>query len=60
MNVVSIRDKIDTSNAMGRCFFRIMASIAELERDMISERTSNTIVYNNFIFSDTTNKIKKV
>lgn len=36
---VSIQDKIDTSTAMGRFFFRTMASIAELERDIISERT---------------------
>lgn len=36
---VSIQDSIDTSTAMGRFFFRIMASVAELERDIISERT---------------------
>lgn len=36
---VSIQDKIDTSTAMGRFFFRVMASISELERDIISERT---------------------
>lgn len=36
---VSVQDNIDTSTALGRFFFRIMASIAELERDIISERT---------------------
>jgi DNA invertase Pin-like site-specific DNA recombinase len=36
---VSIQDSIDTSTPMGRFFFRTMASIAELERDIISERT---------------------
>lgn len=36
---VSIQDNIDTSTPMGRFFFRIMASIAELERDIIVERT---------------------
>jgi DNA invertase Pin-like site-specific DNA recombinase len=36
---VSIQDNIDTSTAMGRFFFRMMASIAEMERDIISERT---------------------
>lgn len=36
---VSLKDNIDTSTAMGRFFFRVMASIAELERDIISERT---------------------
>ncbi|MGG0718399.1 recombinase family protein [Robertmurraya massiliosenegalensis] len=38
---VSIQDNIDTSTAMGRFFFRIMASIAELERDILSERTKS-------------------
>lgn len=43
MNVqfVSIADSIDTSTAMGKFFFRTMASIAELERDIISERTKS-------------------
>jgi DNA invertase Pin-like site-specific DNA recombinase len=36
---VSIQDLIDTATPMGRFFFRILASIAELERDIISERT---------------------
>lgn len=39
VHFVSIQDNIDTSNAMGRFFFRMMASMAELERDIISERT---------------------
>ncbi|GIN62769.1 DNA invertase [Robertmurraya siralis] len=38
---VSLQDSIDTSTAMGRFFFRVMASIAELERDIISERTKS-------------------
>lgn len=38
---VSINDSIDTSTAMGKFFFRTMASIAELERDIISERTKS-------------------
>jgi DNA invertase Pin-like site-specific DNA recombinase len=36
---VSIQDNIDTSTPMGRFFFRVMASLAELERDIISDRT---------------------
>lgn len=36
---VSIVDGIDTSTPVGRFFFRTMASIAELERDIIVERT---------------------
>lgn len=39
VNFVSIQDNIDTGTAMGRFFFRTMASIAELERDIIIERT---------------------
>lgn len=38
-DVVSLTDGIDTTTAMGRFFFHIMAAIAELERGMISERT---------------------
>jgi DNA invertase Pin-like site-specific DNA recombinase len=38
---VSLQDNIDTSTPMGRFFFRVMASIAELERDIISERTKS-------------------
>lgn len=41
VDFISIQDKIDTSSAMGRFFFRTMASIAELERDIISERTKS-------------------
>lgn len=38
---VSLQDNIDTSTPMGRFFFRVMASIAELERDIVSERTKS-------------------
>lgn len=41
---VSIQDSIDTSTPMGRFFFRILASIAELERDIISERTKSGLI----------------
>jgi DNA invertase Pin-like site-specific DNA recombinase len=39
VHFVSLQDNIDTTTAIGRFFFRVMASIAELERDIISERT---------------------
>lgn len=39
VDLVSIVDGIDTSTPVGRFFFRTMASIAELERDIIVERT---------------------
>lgn len=38
---VSLHDNIDTSTPMGKFFFRMMASIAELERDITSERTKS-------------------
>ncbi len=41
VHFVSITDNIDTSTAIGKFFFRTMASIAELERDIIRERTKS-------------------
>ena len=35
----SLKEQIDTGSAMGKFFFRMTASIAELERDIIRERT---------------------
>lgn len=39
VNLISLTDKIDTTTAMGRMFFHIIASFAQLERDLIAERT---------------------
>lgn len=39
VNFVSITDAIDTGTPTGRFFFHVMASIAEMERDLIVERT---------------------
>ena len=39
VELLSLKEKIDTSSAMGKFFFRMTASIAELERDIIRERT---------------------
>jgi DNA invertase Pin-like site-specific DNA recombinase len=36
---ISIQDSIDTSTATGRFTFNIFASLAEFEREIISERT---------------------
>lgn len=41
VDFISLNDSIDTATPMGRFFFRMMASIAELERDMIVERTKD-------------------
>lgn len=35
----SVTDAIDTSTASGRFFFHVMASLAEMERELVAERT---------------------
>ncbi|EAN3443396.1 flagellar phase variation DNA invertase Hin [Salmonella enterica] len=35
----SLTDSIDTSSAMGRFFFHVMSGLAEMERELIVERT---------------------
>lgn len=42
-DLASISEKIDTTSSMGRFFFRLMASLGELERDLISERTTGAM-----------------
>lgn len=39
VNFVSITDQIDTTTPMGKAILHIMAAMAQLERDLISERT---------------------
>jgi len=39
INFVSLTDSIDTSTAAGRFFFHVMASLAEMERELTVERT---------------------
>lgn len=39
----SLQEKIDTHSAMGKFFLNITASFAQMERDMISERTSDAL-----------------
>lgn len=36
---VSLRDSIDTKSAIGKAMFRMLAVLAEMERDLIVERT---------------------
>jgi DNA invertase Pin-like site-specific DNA recombinase len=36
---VSINDKMDTTTAIGKAMFRMLAVLSEMERDLISERT---------------------
>ena len=39
MQFKSLTDAIDTGTPSGRFFFHVMASLAEMERDLIVERT---------------------
>jgi len=39
VNFASITDGIDTSTPPGRFFFHVMAALAEMERDLVRERT---------------------
>jgi site-specific DNA recombinase len=39
-DLVSLSESIDTRSATGRAFFKILAVLAELERDLIGERTA--------------------
>lgn len=39
-DLASISERLDTTSSMGRFFFRMMASLGELERDQVSERTT--------------------
>ena len=36
-------DQIDTKSAMGRFFFTLLAAVAEMERNLISERTVDAL-----------------
>ncbi len=39
INFKSLTDSIDTSTPMGRFFFHVMGALAEMERELIVERT---------------------
>jgi DNA invertase Pin-like site-specific DNA recombinase len=40
VELVSLREHIDTSTATGRCFLAIMGAIAQMERELKAERTA--------------------
>jgi site-specific DNA recombinase len=44
-NLVSLSESIDTTSAMGRFFFTLLAALAALERDLISERTKMAMAH---------------
>ena len=44
-DLVSLSEAIDTTSAAGRLFFRLMAAMAEFERDVIAERTNTALAF---------------
>lgn len=43
--LVSLTEKIDTTTAAGKMVFRLLATLAEFERDLVSERTTNALAH---------------
>ena len=44
-DLVSLTERIDTTTASGKMIFRMMAVLAEFERDQISERTKTALAF---------------
>jgi site-specific DNA recombinase len=44
-DLVSLSEKIDTTSAAGKMIFRMLAVLAEFERDLISERTKGALAH---------------
>jgi DNA invertase Pin-like site-specific DNA recombinase len=44
-DLVSLSEKIDTTSAAGKMVFRLLAVLAEFERDLISERTRGALAH---------------
>lgn len=44
-DLVSLSESIDTTSAAGKMVFRLLAVLAEFERDLISERTRGALAY---------------
>ena len=42
-NLVSLSERIDTTSAAGKMMFRMLAVLAEFERDLVSERTKGAM-----------------
>lgn len=42
-NLVSLKEQFDTSTSVGRFFYKVLAALAELEREQIGERTSDAM-----------------
>jgi len=44
-DLISLTEKIDTTGATGKMIFRLIAVMAEFERDLVSERTATALQY---------------
>jgi len=44
MHFKSLTDSIDTSTPSGRFFFHVMASLAQMDRKLITERTKADLI----------------
>lgn len=44
-DLVSLSEKIDTTTAAGKMVFRMLAVLAEFERDLVSERTTAALAH---------------
>lgn len=44
-DLVSLSEKLDTTSAAGKMVFRMLAVLAEFERDLIAERTSSAMAH---------------
>lgn len=44
-DLASVKDQLDTGTPMGRFAFRLLASLGELERDIVAERTREALAY---------------
>ncbi len=42
---MSLSEQIDTTSAAGKMIFRMLAVMAEFERDLVSERTKSALDY---------------
>lgn len=43
--MVSLSERIDTTSAAGRMVFRMLAVLAEFERDLCGERTKSALAH---------------
>ena len=55
MSLISLRESIDLSSPMGKAVFQILSAIAELERNVISERIRVALASKKIIAQTTKN-----